>query len=289
MLNQEVDHGCAHALREKFTQVGAEGLSHLDVLIQSPGGDINAAYRCIRFFRRKANTLTFLIPFWTKSAATFMALGADEILMGEEAELGPLDAQVGDGAGSRRPLSALNQFKSLEAIRTFSVETLGILTDFFESAYGMDLPYALDRAQSMTGDFSGALYSQVPPRDLGQYARHLGVAEEYARRVMSRWSYTDRSASEIDSIVRRLVFSYPAHDFNIDLDEARAIGLKAAPMDPELDRLSWELVQRAPLFDLVLPPPSTTESPAPKSTNGRRRSVEPAATGGEGAAEDART
>jgi hypothetical protein len=48
----------------------------------------------------------------------------------------------------------------------------------------MDLPYAVDRAQAMTANFSSALYSQIPPKNLGQYARVLSVAEEYAVRVI---------------------------------------------------------------------------------------------------------
>jgi hypothetical protein len=260
-LDRLIDYDCADDLKRQFSHLDNHRLSHLDVVLQSVGGDINAAYRCVRLLRRKANTVSVLVPYWTKSAATFITLSADEILMGEEAELGPLDAQVGDGAGSRMPLSALNESKALEAIRDFSVQTLAILTDIFETTYGMDLPYALDRAQAMTANFSSALYSQIPPKNLGQYARVLSVAEEYAVRVMSRWSYADRSSDEIKMIVRRLVYSYPAHDFNIDLDEAQAIGLKARPMDTKLDRLCWELVHREPLFRLVMEPvPDATSS-----------------------------
>ena len=34
------------------------------------------------------------MPFWAKSAATLLCLGADKIVLGEHAELGPLDVQI---------------------------------------------------------------------------------------------------------------------------------------------------------------------------------------------------
>ena len=63
----------------------------LDVIIQTPGGDADAAYLVTKVLRKHAKTLSFLIPVYAKSAGTLMCLGADELVVTEITELGPLD------------------------------------------------------------------------------------------------------------------------------------------------------------------------------------------------------
>jgi Serine dehydrogenase proteinase len=72
-----------------------EGLSgpKLDVLIHSPGGTAEATESIVEEIRRKFNHVRFIIPSFAKSAATIMAMSGDEILMDEDAELGPIDPQ----------------------------------------------------------------------------------------------------------------------------------------------------------------------------------------------------
>jgi hypothetical protein len=241
-LRQEIDRACFYRVKQALRDVGE--LSQLDVLIHSRGGDINDAYRCLRCIRRHARAVTVIVPFIAKSAATFVAVGGDEILIGVDGELGPLDAQVADPAGSLHGVSALNEFKSLEAIRDFALQTLDLMVEHLMEKADMDIPYALDRAQQVAAEFAGPLYNQVRPRDLGRFSRHLAVGEAYALRVMTRWGYADRRREDVEKIVGYLVSGYPAHDYIIDLDEAKAIGLKARELDPVVDDLGWQLVQR---------------------------------------------
>ena len=73
-----------------------EGLSgpKLDVLIHSPGGYAEAAETIVEELRRKFGHIRFIVPSYAKSAAAMMVMAADEILMDEEAELGPIDPQM---------------------------------------------------------------------------------------------------------------------------------------------------------------------------------------------------
>ncbi|MEX0713564.1 MAG: hypothetical protein WD278_14500 [Pirellulales bacterium] len=67
----------------------------LDLIIVSPGGDGTAAETMLGLCRRYCiGHLRVVVPTYAKSAATLIALGADEIVMGESSELGPIDAQV---------------------------------------------------------------------------------------------------------------------------------------------------------------------------------------------------
>lgn len=73
--------------------IGAAG--DLDLIVQSPGGDGMAAEKLLDLCRKHcAGRLRVVVPLYAKSAATLLALGADEIVMGESSELGPIDAQV---------------------------------------------------------------------------------------------------------------------------------------------------------------------------------------------------
>jgi hypothetical protein len=188
-----------------------------------------------------------MVPFWCKSAATFLALGTDEILFGVDGELGPLDTQMRDPSGSTTERSALNEFRSLEYIRNHAMETLNMLFLFMRGH--MDVPYALDRAQDSIGQFVAPLYDQVRSQNLGEFYRYLAIAEEYGKRVMTRWGYANRSEEEIKIMVKHLVWDYPAHEFVIDLQEAQEMKLNAYPMEPALDKLCSAVV--APNLSLL--------------------------------------
>jgi len=72
-------------------------LGDLDILyliIESPGGDGTIAEKIINLCRSYCNVFKVIIPNRAKSAATIIALGADEIIMGYCSEIGPIDAQI---------------------------------------------------------------------------------------------------------------------------------------------------------------------------------------------------
>jgi len=69
----------------------------IDLLLHSPGGDGNTAEKIVdmcRAFLPAGGKLRVIVPNKAKSAATLIALGSDEIVMGYSSELGPIDAQV---------------------------------------------------------------------------------------------------------------------------------------------------------------------------------------------------
>ena len=67
----------------------------LVVVVDSGGGDIDAAYNLAMLFRKYGSEqLTFVVPRWAKSAATLLVCGGDSVIMTPVAELGPLDPQI---------------------------------------------------------------------------------------------------------------------------------------------------------------------------------------------------
>lgn len=87
------------------------------LLLTSSGGDPNAAEKLMQMFRKRFNeSFQIIVPFYAKSAATLMCLGADKICMGYGAELGPIDPQV-QMLGSNTFIPARAYIDGLDDIR----------------------------------------------------------------------------------------------------------------------------------------------------------------------------
>lgn len=68
----------------------------IDLLLHSPGGNIDAAEKLITLIRKRAGTaaVRVIIPDYAKSAATLIALGANTVVMSDSSELGVIDPQI---------------------------------------------------------------------------------------------------------------------------------------------------------------------------------------------------
>lgn len=65
----------------------------LDLILHSPGGEAEAAEAIMQYLRTRFDHIRAVIPMCAMSAATMMALGSDEIVMGTHSQLGPIDPQ----------------------------------------------------------------------------------------------------------------------------------------------------------------------------------------------------
>jgi hypothetical protein len=87
------------------------------LMLTSAGGDPNAAQKLMLMCRKRFDQgFQIIIPFYAKSAATLMCLGADRICMGYGSELGPIDPQV-QMIGSNTFIAARAYIDGLEDIR----------------------------------------------------------------------------------------------------------------------------------------------------------------------------
>lgn len=75
---------CCHAVDER----------ELDLILHSPGGSPEAAEQMLNYLRTQFDYIRAFVPLQAKSAATMLALGCDEIVLGLHSELGPIDPQV---------------------------------------------------------------------------------------------------------------------------------------------------------------------------------------------------
>lgn len=74
-------------------QIRCSQKGEIALVLSSPGGDLHAAYKIGRFLRTRCKTLKVYVPHQAKSAATFLCLAANEIVLSDRSELGPLDSQ----------------------------------------------------------------------------------------------------------------------------------------------------------------------------------------------------
>ena len=234
-VNRAIDSNCVEVARAAADDLDEAG--SLTVLLDSPGGEIESAYRMLLALRDKAGDIEVLVPERAKSAAAFFCLGADSIHMGRYGELGPLDPQILDLSGSAIPVSSLATFNSLERLLDYSMESLDAIVQTLLSRAPMDIPQAIEQAQPLFAAIATPLYRQVDPHELGRSGSYLAVSEEYAMRVMKRWAYADSPDDAQRRIARRLVWEYPTHGFVIDLTEAREIGLRVERLDNESDMI----------------------------------------------------
>lgn len=66
----------------------------LDLIIHSPGGQAEATIQIVQYLRNKYKKIRAIIPQNAMSAATMLACACDEIIMGKESAIGPIDPQI---------------------------------------------------------------------------------------------------------------------------------------------------------------------------------------------------
>ncbi len=116
-LGASIDSSDVPAIGDALLSIGE--VDQLNLLISGPGGDGTIAEKIIELCRAHCKEFRVVIPNRAKSAATLIALGSDEIVMGYCSEIGPIDAQVMIVVGGvPRYVSAqsfIDSKKSLEA------------------------------------------------------------------------------------------------------------------------------------------------------------------------------
>lgn len=192
----------------------------IDVLIDSGGGDLDAAYNLANLLRKYApSELHFFIPRWAKSAATLLVCSGDIIYMTPVAELGPLDPQITEF----NPLEKrLEQFSPLHIEATLELIRQEFKKGSKELANGL-----MERLQF--------------PLTLGSFSKSLDIAIQYLTKLLSTRMLSDEDPKKINDIAIKLTKGYSDHGFSINLDETKSIGLKAEEIEPDLLEIVWNI------------------------------------------------
>ena len=191
------------------------------LLLNSPGGDVDAAERLQHMLRESASPpgleqpgdVEIVVPNRAKSAATIMVLGADRVTMSDASELGPIDPQVEIQNGYYSVAAWLTAYDHAERRCQEHPENPAFAAVFqsFNPVIVEMLRFAESRAQNL--------------------------AEDLAKRA-DGWNYTKVATHLMDTKI------FPSHGQMIDWQAAQDIGLKnvryMARTDPLWD-MYWKL------------------------------------------------
>ncbi|MCA9699407.1 MAG: hypothetical protein KC431_17915, partial [Myxococcales bacterium] len=197
-----------HVLRR--AQAGGERLDHVFVFIKSDGGQGTAALRMTNILHHWAQGLTALVPMEAASAATMLALGADEIQIGPLGFLSAVDTSI------RHPLSPLDHVN----------DRVSISHDELVRAV------RLWRERGEEGNPWSKLYDYVHPLAIGAVDRASSLSIKLCTEILG---YHFEDEARAAQIARALNSDYPAHGYPITLREAQRLGLPAKPLAPEID------------------------------------------------------
>jgi ClpP class serine protease len=100
----------------------------LDIMLHTPGGLVLASLQIARAIHKHKGKVTAFIPHYAMSGGTLIALAADEIVMSEDAVLGPVDPQLG-----QYPAASILKVVAKKPVERVNDETL-ILADQAEKA-----------------------------------------------------------------------------------------------------------------------------------------------------------
>ena len=205
--------------------------SPVALLIHSIGGYAESAFRLAKLLRHRCGHFIAIVPRQAKSAATLLALGGAEIILNDEAELGPLDAQIMD-MDREEYSSALDEVQTLERLQAFALDALDQTMMFLLARTGKKIETILPHATMFVAELAKPMFEKIDVVHYTQRARDIKVAEEYAIRLL-RPRY---SKDDAEQIARHLVEKYPEHGFVIDHDEPAHVEFKLQLKKPSSEQ-----------------------------------------------------
>ncbi|HRJ10192.1 MAG TPA: hypothetical protein PK490_19250 [Prosthecobacter sp.] len=223
-----VCHNDVTALFRLLEHIGPQDTLYL--FVKSDGGNGRAALRMVNLIRRYCKKLVALAPLECASAATMIALGAEEIQMGPIAYLTAVDTSL------THDLSPIDRDNDRVSVSLDEVKRVISLWRHNEGA-GSDMnPYH-------------ALFQYIHPLVIGAVDRADSLSLMLCEEILS---HHVRDAKKRRQIATTLNSKYPSHAYPVLIEEARRIGLNAVPMDPgtasmllDLNHIYSEMGQKA--------------------------------------------
>lgn len=173
---------------------------NLDLILHSGGGIADDAFKMCRLCRQHTKgKFSVLVPYRAKSAATLLALGADELIMGPASEIGPVDPMI----------FITQQNGERHLVPAHSIKD-GL--DFFEARI---------KSEPKTALLYSHLMNSLDPTIVGAYQRAIESSKQYAETLLTNGLLKGKEKKEIETVARALSEKYKSHGFVIDRDTAR--------------------------------------------------------------------
>jgi hypothetical protein len=191
-------------------------VKRLDLFLYSVGGDVSVPWRIVSMFREFCEEFSVLLPYKAYSAATLLSLGADKIVMGRKAELGPIDPYL-----ERTPLEMI------------SVEDVKSYISFIKEKVNI-------HDQSALAEIVSLLANNVDPKTLGGIYRADSHIKLVARKLLTSRK-EKMEEGKVGTIVETLTEKIYSHGHGISRSEAMEMGLPIEKPSTELEEALWNL------------------------------------------------
>jgi len=205
----------------------------IDLFLYSNGGDALVPWRLVSMAREYCDKFSVLIPYKAHSAATMIALGADEIIMSDLSELSPIDPSTANVFNPQDP-------KNPQAKIPISVEDVMAYFDLAKNKFG------IKNDEDLAKIFNKFVESnpQIHPLALGNVNRTHNLIKVLAKRLLK--SHADpMEDKEINEIVDYLTEKLYSHQYFIGRKEAKEdLGFKTITYaDKDLADLMTQLYE----------------------------------------------
>ena len=192
-----------------------ERLDNVILMLTTRGGSPDAAYRIARCLKKYYSKFILYIYGRCKSAGTLVSIAADELILSDYGEFGPLDIQLGKKDELFESTSGLD---TTQALTSLNVRTLAFFKDMLldlrkESRGQISTKLASQIATNLAIGAYSKIFEQIYPSQLGSVERAINIALDYGKRL--------KNNNVKEDTLDRLVTGYSSHSFVIDIDEAK--------------------------------------------------------------------
>ncbi|HEY62008.1 MAG TPA: hypothetical protein G4N95_05090 [Anaerolineae bacterium] len=118
----------------------------IDLILHTPGGLVLATEQIANALKKHSAKVTVFVPHYAMSGGTMIALAADEIIMDDNAVLGPVDPQLG-----QQPAASILKVLERKSIDKVDDSTI-ILADISEKAIRQVKAMVTDLLKDKIGD-----------------------------------------------------------------------------------------------------------------------------------------
>lgn len=189
---------------------------NIDFFLYSSGGDTMVPWRLVSMIREYCEKFSVLVPYKAHSAATMIALGADEVVMSDLSELSPIDPSTANVFNPTDPQNPQNKIP-------ISVEDVMAYVDLVKNKFGIKNDEDLTKAFLKFAESN----PQIHPLALGNVNRIHNLIRILARRLLKSHILPMRE-EEINKIVDDFTEKLYSHQYFIGRKEAKEdLGLKS--------------------------------------------------------------
>lgn len=188
---------------------------NIDLFLYSAGGDTMVPWRLVSMIREYCDKFSVLVPYKAHSAATMIALGADEIVMSDLSELSPIDPSTANVFNPQDPQNPQNKIP-------ISVEDVMAYFDLAKNKFG------IKNDEELAKIFNKFMESdpQIHPLALGNVNRTHNLIRILAKRLLKSHQSPIKE-EEIEKIVDYFTEKLYSHQYFIGRKEAKEdLGLK---------------------------------------------------------------